>query len=256
MNVSQRKSIAAGAICVAAVLATAIPSLAQTLTTTRSSVTITQVKPEMLNEWTDLQKNEVNPALKKAGIKQRTVLQNVLGNIYEYTTVTPLETFGAYDGQSPVVRALGAEAAARLTAKLRKCIDGSRTFVSLRVNELSLMPDNPATATASVSTRVRIAPGKNQDYESFIRNDILPLYKKGKAEGKILGYSFSRRSLGANTSERTQTVYLNKYADIDAGSALARIAGQDAVTKIFAKSTGLSTLVEQLVRRRVADLSF
>ena len=39
----------------------------------RFFVTITQVKPEMLNEWMDIQKNEVNPMLKKAGIKQRTV---------------------------------------------------------------------------------------------------------------------------------------------------------------------------------------
>src|SRR5262249_36991142 len=36
--------------------------------------TIVHVKPEMLTEWLDLQKNAVVPALKKAGVKTRTVL--------------------------------------------------------------------------------------------------------------------------------------------------------------------------------------
>ena len=39
----------------------------------RSLVTIIHVKPEMLTELLDLQKNGVAPALKKAGVKARTV---------------------------------------------------------------------------------------------------------------------------------------------------------------------------------------
>jgi hypothetical protein len=43
-----------------------------------SRVTITQVRPDMLNEWLDLQKNEVVPALKKARVATRTVYSSGL----------------------------------------------------------------------------------------------------------------------------------------------------------------------------------
>ena len=56
---------------VAALVAVTLPALCLAQsdpTANRARVTITKVKPEMLNEWLDLQKNEVMPALKKAGI--------------------------------------------------------------------------------------------------------------------------------------------------------------------------------------------
>ena len=36
----------------------------------------------MAGEWLAIQKNEVNPALKKAGVESRTMLETVLGNPY------------------------------------------------------------------------------------------------------------------------------------------------------------------------------
>jgi len=41
-------------------------------------VTVTQVKPEMLNEWIDLRRSEVVPVLKKAGVNARTVYSSGL----------------------------------------------------------------------------------------------------------------------------------------------------------------------------------
>ncbi|HSF23385.1 MAG TPA: hypothetical protein VLE20_04090, partial [Blastocatellia bacterium] len=39
------------------------------------SVAMVRVKPDMVAEWEDLQKNVVNPALKKAGVKDRGIFQ-------------------------------------------------------------------------------------------------------------------------------------------------------------------------------------
>ena len=68
MNHRCALQILAGVVLLAATLST--PSLAQP---SMSRVTITHVRPDMLTEWVDLQKNEVDPALKKAGEKTRTV---------------------------------------------------------------------------------------------------------------------------------------------------------------------------------------
>ena len=105
---------------------------------TRSQVTVVRIKADMLNEWLDLQRSEVVPALKKAGIKQRTVWATAVGNSFEYTILMPFDTWALMDAPGPLVTALGAEGAARLNAKLRKCIEVQRTFMSLQVDDVNI----------------------------------------------------------------------------------------------------------------------
>ena len=48
----------------------------------------------------------------------------------------------------------------------------------------------------------------------------------------------------------------SEYAELDAGSPLLQKLGPDGVNKLLAKFTGISTVIEQIVRARVTDLSF
>jgi hypothetical protein len=217
---------------------------------------VTEVKPDMVNDWLNLQKSQVNPALKKAGISTRTVLTNAYGNVFEYVSVTPIQSYGALDGEEPLTHALGKDGAARLQASLAKCIDNQHVYITNRVNDLSSPPDPKSPALVWVTVRFRTAPGKAQDYENYVKTDLCPIYTKAKAAGKIAGYSFSRRGFGGNPLDRTLVIYANKFGDLEAGNPVTQILGQEAAAKLQAKSTGLVTVVEQLVRRRVADLSF
>lgn len=255
---SRRTPIVLAASFVALVLNASTLCLAQATAprTTRFMGTLTQVKPDMLDEWFDLQKNEVVPALKKAGVSSRTVSRSALGNTYEFLSISPLENYALLDSPSPFTRALGAEGAARLFAKLRKCINGSRTYVFTRNDDLSILPDPSSPPPVSVTIRRRITPGKTQDYENYIRTELLPVYKKAKAEGKIAGYTVGSRGLGAVLGELTTTILYSKFADLEGGNVLTRMLGQEAAQKVTVKATGLSTVVETVARRRVADLSF
>ena len=60
----------------------------------------------------------------------------------------------------PLVTALGAEGAARLNAKLRKCIEVQRTFNSLQVDDVNI-PFGTALVMRTVVRRVppREGPG-------------------------------------------------------------------------------------------------
>jgi hypothetical protein len=220
----------------------------------RSLVRITQVKPDMATEWLAIQKNEVNPALKKAGVASRTMLETVLGNPYEYVSLTPLGNYSELDADTPIVKALGKEGSARLLAKTRKCIDSQTLFVSTRVEEFTSMPKNPPSIWTTV--RYRVAPGKNQDYESYLKTDVLPLYVKAKAAEKIAGYSVARRGPGANTRDRTLVIYSDKVASMEAGTVPVQMLGQEAAAKLTAKGASLASLVEVVVRRRMPDLSY
>ncbi|MEO8051594.1 MAG: hypothetical protein ABI833_14340 [Acidobacteriota bacterium] len=98
---------------------------------------------------------------------------------------------------------------------------------------------------------MRVAPGRLQDYQDFVKSEILPIYKKAND-----GYTVTRRGLGANSSDVTAISWLNKMADIDAGSPITRALGPTGAAKLLAKTAGMATLVEQVVRRKVPELSY
>ncbi|MDP8980166.1 MAG: hypothetical protein M3O35_06210 [Acidobacteriota bacterium] len=218
----------------------------------KSRVTITHVKPEMLIEWVDLQKNEVVPALKKAGIKTRTVYSSGLfGNSYEYVVVTPMEKFADFDAGNPLVKALGETASARLGEKLRKCTLSSQSFMSTRLDDLSNPSESSEPPPIITSTRLRIAPGKMPEFESIVKTDVLPVFKKAKAP-----YTVLRRGLGANPNDVTITTPHGNWADLDAPAPFVKALGAEGAAKVLAKFTGVSTVIETVARTRAADLSF
>src|SRR5437764_13721678 len=70
-------------------------------------ITIIKVKPDMRQEWIDLQKTEVIPAYKKAGVPSVIVAATALfGDSDEFTIVTPVQKLGQFDGTSPLVKGL------------------------------------------------------------------------------------------------------------------------------------------------------
>src|SRR5260370_3525970 len=98
---------------------------------TRWRVTVTRVKPEMQNEWIDLQKNEVVPALKKGGVANRTVYATGLfGNAFEYIIVQPMGKFAEFDSPCAQAKALGPQATARLADELPPSVAGTNPFVA------------------------------------------------------------------------------------------------------------------------------
>jgi hypothetical protein len=217
----------------------------------RSRVTITKVKPEMLNEWLDLEKNEVIPALKKAEVKSQTVYSTTLfGDGFEYTTITPFEKFADFDGQAPGVKALGAVGAARLGEKIRKCIVSTTSYVITAQADLSYMPEGTTLARIA-TTRVRAAPGKMEDFLALIKSDVTPAYKKAKMTLVV-----TRRGLGANGNDVSFSVPVDNYADLDGPPSLVKALGQEGLAKFGAKFTGMGTVLETIVRTRVPDLSF
>lgn len=217
-----------------------------------SRVTFTHVKPDMLTEWMDLQKNEVIPALKKAGIKTQTVYATSLfGNAFEFATVVPFEKYADFDDPSPLTRALTQAGAARLNEKLRKCILSANSFSSTSFPELSNVVEGSDPPAVSVFVRYRIAPGKMADYQSLVKSELLPVYKKAK-----VNFAVSQRGLGANTGDVVSIIGFAKYADLDGGTVLIKQLGQEGAAKVNAKFAGIRTLIEVVVRRRVPELSF
>ena len=211
----------------------------------------TEVKPDMVNEWMAIQKNELNPVLKKAGITKRTVSRAVFGNTNEFISISPMDTYAVMDDQARFAKAAGSqEAWDKILNKMRRCVVSSRTYITTRLDDMSNVGKGDPPPI-SVSTRRRVASGKMQEYESFMKAEVIPAYNKAKVT-----YANSRRGFGSNSSDIVGTTYYNKMADLDAGSPLTKVLGESGVAKLTAKGAGLSTIVETVVRRRVPELSY
>jgi len=68
---------------------------------TRLLVTHVRVPPAKVGTWLDLQRNEVVPALKKAGLEDYTTYQTVIGDVPEFVIVRPF-AFAEFDATDPL----------------------------------------------------------------------------------------------------------------------------------------------------------
>ncbi len=218
-------SLLAAAISLAASAGSAAPAQSQqtsAVPNVRTFVQVVRLKPDMVDEWRAIQRNEVIPAQKKAGLTSRTTLVTQVGNAYEYAILTPFPKWEAMDGEAPLVRALGREGAAQVNAKLRKCILTQNSYMSNRVDSLTIPA--PGAPVWRVAVR-RAVPGKMREYIAHYRAEILPGLRKAKASGHIAGSTLAIRGAGATSGEFTTVTYYANFAGLDGGDPLVVALG-------------------------------
>jgi hypothetical protein len=214
-------------------------------------VTIFQLRPDTLAEWQDFQLKETMPMLQKAGVKQRRVFQTVFGPAFEVATLTPAANMAERDGESPVVKALGAEGAQAYAQRGRRFVASQRTIALRLRTDLSWVPDPNAKLPIAVLSNYSIAAGRAADFESYIKTEVMPAHKKLKTGG----YSVYQTQFGGDPTFYVATLVAN-FAEIDKGPAQTRAFGQAAAARGQQKLAGVVTHVERTVIREMAELSF
>jgi hypothetical protein len=215
-------------------------------------VTVVKVKPDLLNEWLEFQKNETIPMLKKAGAIRRDAWQTgIFGEAGMYAFVVPIENFNQYDGDNPPLRALGADGARAYAEKNRRFLVSSRTYADQTRPDLGYEVKMSGPPKLALLSNVRIALGKGADYEALVKSDVLPVMRKAR-----LGYVVSQTVLGGDINEFTTLIFYDTFADIGKGHPFDRILGAEGSRQLTAKAVGIVTHVERSVVRYVPDLSF
>jgi hypothetical protein len=230
--------------------ATAQP--ASTTPLPRVAVTIVQIKPELINEWQEFQKNEVIPTLRKGGVSERTGLVTAIGESFEYIFLTPVKSLADRDGESPIVKALGQDGARTFGEKNRRFIAHQRTYIDTLRTDLGYQPTPSANLPVAVVSTYSIAAGRNADFESYIRNDLTPAHKQLKTGGFIVHQSL----FGGDGNSFVVASLMANFAEIDKGAAITRAFGPVRAAAIQQKLTGIVTHVERTVARMVPELSF
>ncbi len=251
------------ALCVTALLlgaAQSNPSLAQTPTPTPQAappsqwLVITQisVKPEMMAEFQNFMKNTTNPALKKGGVKWREVWQstNFAGDAFEFVLVAPFDKFADFDAAGPLEKALGAQGFADWQAKAGSLVKSVHRYIVRTRPDLSPMSKPYAPKLAVVSS-VRVANGRNQEFENYIKNDFAPVFAKAGAT-----YLVSQTIFGGDANEYVTLALRDSFTDIDKGPIPTQVLGDEGAKKLFAKlPAGTITHMERTIMRLVPELS-
>jgi len=215
-------------------------------------VTIVRVKPELLTEWLDFQKNETIPMLKKAGVTRRDAWQTaVFGEAGTYAFVAPIESFNQYDGDNPPVRALGAEGARAYGEKNRRYLLSSRVYAEQTRPDLGYDMKMSGPPKLALLSDVQIALGKGPEYEALVKSDVLPVMRKAR-----LGYAVSQTVLGGDINAFTTLIFYDNFAEIGKGHPFERILGAEGARQLTVKAAGIVTHVERRIIRYVPDLSF
>ena len=219
----------------------------------RSTVNVVHVKPDMVDAWIDFQTKQTIPALKKAGVTQRDVYQSAYGPSFEFRIVTPLAKFADRDNPSPIERALGAAGAKEYQDAYRKLLASQEINVIQAVADASYDPDPNGEHRILVLTRSHVAPGRGAEYLAYLRNDIVPL--QGRAQ-VVKRYLVNQVILGGDANEYRTATYMDKFADLEGGTAAQRVLGQEAAAKLTQKTAGIVLRTERSVYIRNDTLSF
>jgi hypothetical protein len=207
----------------------------------------------MQTEWVNILKNDLIPAQKKGGIAWRSTWQGaIFGDAYEWVTAYPITKFAQYDEPNPARRALGEEDYAKVLERLRKCMVGSRSYAMVVRQDLSLNKELTEPPAIAMVTTIRVMPGREPEYVTFLKNSILPVLRKAGVEN----YWVHQPIFGGDAAEWVSVTLYKKFADLDAGSPLVRVLGQEGTDKLLAKGAPFVRSVERTMARYRQDLSY
>ncbi len=220
----------------------------------RIRIQTAHVKPDMVDTYQDLIKNDVIPALKKVGTPswRWTFTSGIVGQGFTYAAVTPVTNYAQFDQQGQLPQAIGPAAAATLGAKFRQTVVSTESYIDTMRQDLSILSNSGTPPSLVVIQVLQIRPGKNNEFTDVIKNDWLPLYKK-------VGWKdvwYYNRTFGGPPAV-SQIRLIGKYAELDE-PGLFQKAGltQDQIQALLMRRNAVASVVGNEILRYVPELSF
>jgi len=214
-------------------------------------VTTTQIKPEFRAEYEAGQK-EIAAAFKKAGVPYRIVVQTLLGDLSEYTSIAPISKLADMDEPNPLVKALGEPASARLLKRLGSYLMTAHRTTTLAMPDISINTPVENQADYAQVSVMRLRPGKAAEFISFMKDDYLPVMKKVDVGNLWV----SRPIFGGDLNERVMVRPIRKFAELDGGPLTTKALGAEGARKLAEKQGAIVESTRFSIVRLRKDLSY
>jgi hypothetical protein len=101
---------------------------------------------------------------------------------------------------------------------------------------------------AAVCAPFSFAPGRTQDYENYVKTDVLPILQKAYPKGVIV----SKVVFGGNGNQCFAVVFVDSFEELEKS---AQVAVREGFTRIQPKTAGIILHTENTVLRYVPELS-
>lgn len=221
--------------------------------TTRYLVTTDHLKPEMMTQWRMLQKNEVLPALKKAGVTSRKVYHTVVGDTTAFISYLPFPDYSLFDGPDALEQALGKAAADNLKQRLNDCLFSSSSHLEISQDEFFL---DPVDAPVLFSSSYRATAGNSNNYLEFLRAHMQSPIQRAVDTDFIQGFQVMITDQGGEVGIYILNMFYPNFDTLDQGAPAAKMMGPDEMADFFRAGTGLIERLEQFIHSYEKDISF
>jgi len=216
-------------------------------------VSTVKVKPDMVQEWRALQKNEIMPAYKKANIPAYNVWQTaIFGDGYEYITVMPIAKFEQFDGDSPLVKTMKPADRVQIGNRLTKCLVSAHYSALLMQADTSIVKDGASMPDLIMVTEIQLQPKNVNAYLSYLKEEMKPVMQKAGVDWWLV----YRDIFGAEHTQITTVRSLKNWAEIDAGPIARRILSPPEYSRVTDKGNALTESSTITMAHYVKDLSY
>lgn len=215
-----------------------------------SIVTTTVIKPEFRQEYEAFQK-EISAAYKKAGAQYRMVVETMYGDVAEYISITPLGKYAELDGPSVLVRAMGEAKSQQFLKRGGGYLLSVHRVTSLALNDLSIRTEVANPGDYAHVAVMELAPGKGQDFATYMKNEYLPAMRKADVSNLWL----SQTVFGGSPNERVMVRPMHKLAELDAGPLARKALGPEGAQRLTAMQNGIVESVHYTLVHVRQDLS-
>jgi hypothetical protein len=237
-----------------AMVATALPSLAQTPAPTLLNVVHYQVKVDHLQEFLEVEKQIAGSYKKAAPTDQfRLIYRGAIANTFEFDVFTPLSKFADRDGDSPYDKMTTEQERLTRTARLSQYLESVQTTIDRPLPDFTIQTPGANAPPAYVQgVRVRVKPGSADSFTAVVKTDLVPALKKAGVKTLL-----ARRTVfGGNPNDFLFVVGFEKWAELDSPFSLPKIMGEEAARKMGEKLDQATAGMEETVWRYQPDLSY
>ena len=213
-------------------------------------VNIVNVVPERLDDYIELQLEEVTPALQKAGVPWRSVWRTAeFGNSYEMQFVTPLVDLSDYDAGGPLARALDPDRFTRLVDRLRRATVSRKSYAVQYRPELSVESVQSNGLFLARVTTIEVVPGRGAAWTDFLDRNLQGF------RGADVVFGVYQRLFGPGPTAWQLVENYQSFSELNETSIIGRAFGEDA-DAVASELAGVVSSVERTVLRYDAELSY
>lgn len=188
-------------------LGSGLQAYAQDVQRTWIQVRTVHVKPGMVNEFVELQKDLV-AALKSDERPGRSTWREIRGDLATFHFVQPVADLAELD--KPFEPPMDADDWQNWVADLLDSIDSSSRTILRRHQEWSLPAKPGSTPNLAVLRTTTVLPARMGDYHAWVSEQLLPALRKGGATG----VNFNHQVFGGNANTWVVGAQIDGWAQL------------------------------------------